>query len=95
MDEVTAEGYSPDELSRRMQQLHFAALEINLYLDTHPDDRQALEDYNRLVQELMRLHQEWVRRYGPLMNHGQDPSAYPWQWTRTPFPYPLWGGPDT
>ncbi|MDI9568500.1 MAG: spore coat protein CotJB, partial [Bacillota bacterium] len=40
------------ELLLKIMALDFTALELNLYLDTHPRDARALEDYNRVTQEL-------------------------------------------
>ncbi|MBX6377203.1 MAG: spore coat protein CotJB [Clostridia bacterium] len=71
----------------QIRQWHFAAVELNLFLDTHPDEPQALDDYNEAVEQLMRLHREYERRYGPLTNHGGSPSRYPWQWIEEPWPW--------
>ena len=41
-----------DELMLRIQALEFTAVDLNLYLDTHPCDARALADYNQVVAAL-------------------------------------------
>lgn len=72
---------------RKIQELEFAVIELNLFLDTHPSHQQALADYNRLTQELMNAKIMYERQYGPLTNFGYAPSQYPWQWALTPWPW--------
>ena len=38
----------------RIMELEFAAIELNLFLDTHPEDRCALADFEKVSQELMK-----------------------------------------
>ncbi|HHW28408.1 MAG TPA: spore coat protein CotJB, partial [Syntrophomonadaceae bacterium] len=37
---------------RELQELEFALVELNLYLDTHPDDDKALSTFNNLATHL-------------------------------------------
>ena len=41
-----------DELMNKIHALSFALTETQLFLDTHPDCKQALEYYRRLVTDL-------------------------------------------
>ena len=34
-----------------LQQLSFSLVDLNLFLDTHPDNQQAVADYNQLFQQ--------------------------------------------
>ena len=65
---------------------HFEAVELNLYLDTHPDDPTALEQYNRTCSEIRQLEERYDQECTPLMNHGHAPSPFPWQWSAADFP---------
>lgn len=67
----------------------FTAVEFNLYLDTHPDDRKALDDYNQTVKRLAELKQQYEKKYGPLTNFGYVPSEYPWRWVEEPWPWEI------
>ncbi|SMB92556.1 spore coat protein JB [Desulfonispora thiosulfatigenes DSM 11270] len=75
------------ELLRKLQELEFAAVDINLYLDTHPENQQALMDYNSISQQLLEHKQIFEMNYGPLINFGFSPSKYPWAWVNEPWPW--------
>lgn len=75
------------QLLTQIMSLEFTAVDLNLYLDTHPDDQRALMDYNGTVQELAILKDQYQRRYGPLTNYGYAPSQYPWAWVNDPWPW--------
>ncbi|MDN5347952.1 MAG: spore coat protein [Clostridia bacterium] len=77
------------ELLEQIMQWGFVAVDLTLFLDTHPDNREALRDYNRAVERLMALHKEYQERYGPLMAYGHHPSDYPWEWIQEPWPWEI------
>lgn len=56
----------PETPSSQMQALAFAVQELALYLDTHRDDREALELYRRYQQLLEKVRAEYQKRFGPL-----------------------------
>lgn len=74
-------------LLRKIQEVEFACVELNLYLDTHPDNEQALCDFNNFTEELMNLKNMYETKYGPLTNFGGSPSRFPWQWIESPWPW--------
>ena len=69
-----------------LQALNFAIQELALYLDTHRDDRDALELYRSYQQMYDRCRQEYVKKHGP-MNHMamSDNSCY--DWLDDPWPW--------
>ncbi len=56
------------EMLLRIMELEFAATELNLFLDTHPDDTRALQEFRMRSQEPMSAKMEYERIYGPLLN---------------------------
>ena len=75
---------------RRIQEIEFVALELNLYLDTHPCDRDAINDFNCAVEMLRRHKEAYQDEYGPLLNFGFGGcSEVPWQWAQGPWPWEL------
>jgi len=74
-------------LLEQLQAIDFVLVELNLYLDTHKDDPEALQQYNHYVQERWCLVQEFERLYGPLLHFGHSCSGYPWQWDDGPWPW--------
>ncbi len=73
----------------RIMELEFAAVELNLFLDTHPDEQRALADYNAVAQELGRVKAAYEARYGPLLNFGQSASPGAWRWIEQPWPWEI------
>lgn len=76
------------ELLRSIQVADFALVEANLFLDSHPDDENALRYYARYKEILERLTNEYVRRFGPLTAR-QYEGWDRWKWTDEPFPWSL------
>lgn len=80
-----------DEAYRReleeIQKVDFALVELNLYLDTHPADLQAVQQYNQLAQRRMQMSAAFEFRYGPMKHFGQSFTRFPWQWVETPWPW--------
>jgi len=76
-----------EDLLKRIQELEFAAVDLNLYLDNHPENQQALIDYNKITEELKKLKKMYEAQYGPLTNYGYAPSQYPWAWVNDPWPW--------
>lgn len=71
----------------QIKNVEFAALELQLYLDTHPCDQRALMDFNYYSQQLLMLKQQYEMNYGPLLNFGFSPNPYGWQWIDSPWPW--------
>ena len=78
---------SQEQLLYWIAQTKFACVDANLYLDTHPQDVQAIryfQENNRLYMEAM---DEYARLYGPLtLNHAQTCNTW-WEWVNQPWPW--------
>ncbi|GEB76171.1 spore coat protein CotJB [Sporolactobacillus inulinus] len=79
------ESYYPD--LKALQAIDFTLVELNLYLDTHPNDLEALKQFNSAVKKSAEIRESFEARYGPLQNFGHSLSAYPWKWKDTPWPW--------
>ncbi len=80
---------SADMLLRKIQELSFAKVECELFLDTHPDCRQALDYYHRLVDELDGYLMEYQNTYGPLVATASMGDR--WTWVDGPWPWQMNG----
>lgn len=60
-------------------------IELKLYLNTHPSDREALTKYNHYVKQFRVLIDEYNQCYG--MYNPNALSPYPWQWIEEPWPW--------
>lgn len=76
---------SREQLLLKLTALDFMAVDLHLYLDTHPNDKEALAKYNSVIEEAEPLRQEYQTRYGPLYSY-RSPSKFPWQWVKGEWP---------
>lgn len=74
-------------LLEEIQAIDFVIVELNLYLDTHPHDLEAIKQFNEMTLKSMELKQHFEQQFGPLMNFGRSFSGYPWSWNETPWPW--------
>lgn len=74
-------------LLQELQEIDFVLVELTLYLDTHPDDAYALQQFNAFAQKRRPVVNEFEKRYGPLLQFGHSFSQYPWQWSQVPWPW--------
>jgi spore coat protein JB len=70
-----------------LQKVDFALVELTLYLDTHPTDMQAVQQFNQLAQRRQQIAGELEMKYGPLMQFGHSFTRFPWQWAESPWPW--------
>lgn len=79
------------ELLHRLTVAEFAAVDLQLYLDTHPRDQRALEELTKVHHELMMARHAYEEKYGPLVNfghfHSAGKEARSWKWLEEPWPW--------
>jgi hypothetical protein len=75
------------KLLHDLQAVDFVLVELNLYLDTHPQDTAALQQFNQYAQLRKRIAEQYEANYGPLMGFGHSMSRSPWQWKESPWPW--------
>ena len=75
-------------LMKRIQMCEFALIEAGLFLDSHPDDQQALKYYSKHQQLLDQAKAEYVKQFGAL-----EPTVLEgdtrWNWVDDPWPWDL------
>jgi spore coat protein JB len=67
----------------------FAVTDIVLYLDTHPDDEEALEYFNHFSTMRNQALEKYASMYGPL---SVDTAAPAKQWDYAEMKWPWEGG---
>ncbi len=75
------------KLLRMVQTYNFAALEAGLFLDTHPQNREAFEYFQKMNNAYRKLRDEFVHKYGPLQQ--TDELGVEWNWVDDPWPWEL------
>jgi spore coat protein JB len=63
----------------------FAAFDVQLYLDTHPHDRNALSLFNKYQRSHQRARREFENMYGPLTTDAETGDS--WRWVDNPWPW--------
>ncbi len=64
----------------------FTLVELTLYLDTHPYDKQAMEYFNHYSCIEQQMKQDFASKYYPLnATHSQDTKE--WSWVLAPMPW--------
>ncbi|MEE0699282.1 MAG: spore coat protein CotJB [Bacilli bacterium] len=72
----------------KVQETGFAAHELNLYLDTHPNDTNAIRMYNEYNRQEKMLNDQYERKYGPIdLSDNEGLSMTPWAWIKEPWPW--------
>ncbi|MDB5054797.1 MAG: spore coat protein CotJB [Bacilli bacterium] len=70
-----------------LQAIDFVLVELNLYLDTHPNDPNALQQFNDHSKTRQQLAAQFEMNYGPLMQFGHSYSQNGWKWNSPPWPW--------
>jgi spore coat protein JB len=80
----------PDEyyqLLEEIQAVDFALVELTLYLDTHPHDVQALQQFNQFALKSKQLKQSFESKFGMLQQYGGSFADANWSWGTAPWPW--------
>lgn len=67
-------------------EVSFAIDDSVLYLDTHPEDKDALEYYETYKKLRKQALAEYTKLYGPLLNEDVNSCNY-WAWVKDPWPW--------
>ena len=78
-------------MRERIAAYDFALIEMNLYLDTHPDDREAMELMNAYRQKREELIGAYESRFGPYVVTAADVEGPRWSWVDDPWPWDFAG----
>ncbi len=74
-----------EDLMRKIQACDFAMKEAELYLDCHPDSKQALDYFHKMHKEGDSYKLEYENRYGPITS--ADSSMSEWNWVMDKWPW--------
>ena len=72
-----------EKLLLRLSSAQFAHWELHLYLDTHPNDMQALAMAKQYANMVSSLVEEYECKYGPLSPRCGSGA----EWLRNPWPW--------
>lgn len=83
-----AQDSTRQALIKRIQMYEFALTEANLFLDTHPDNQEALAYYKKYSELLQQAKAEYISRYG-LLEPGVMEGDTRWRWVDDPWPWEM------
>ena len=75
-----------EQLLRDIGMADFVLTELALFLDTHPQDRRALEYFNHYNRIKNQMEKEFSQKYFPLNLRLADCSKE-WSWGEAPLPW--------
>ncbi|MBQ7360463.1 MAG: spore coat protein CotJB [Lachnospiraceae bacterium] len=66
--------------------ISFVMVELNLYLDTHPQDQEAMEYFQHYRRMYNRMVADFSERFYPL-NISTATDTQQWNWALAPMPW--------
>ncbi len=75
-----------DVPAAELMALDFIAHDLSLYMDTHPNDREAFVMYQEMLRLAKEGKKEYERRYGPLCKDSLL-NAESYTWLENPWPW--------
>ncbi len=76
-----------EALKLRLNAVHFAMLDLHLYLDTHPGDCNAASQLEECRKTSASLMEKYESAFGPLNQSQQNTSR--WAWISDPWPWDM------
>ena len=89
-------NYKPDNLSPKnereallyqVMQYKFALIELNLYLDTNPNDSEKIRLFNQYLNIEKQMCNKYESMYGPLTLNSEYLNKNNWTWNNSPWPW--------
>lgn len=74
------------QLAALIQRYEFALYDLQLYLDTHTQSREAIALFDKYRSQREQAVAEYTRRFGSLQAiQNQNPDR--WDWVKGPYPW--------
>lgn len=74
------------QLLHWIDMVSFAVVDISLYLDSHPQDEEALKYFDHYMDLRRTAMHAYAEKYGPLTIDTANPESY-WTWAAQPLPW--------
>ena len=75
-----------EKLLKRVQMFDFILVELNLFLDTHPDNAEALDYFEQYQYLKNQAVTQYETKYGPLRAEDFNGTKY-FDWVKGPWPW--------
>ncbi|MDD3340978.1 MAG: spore coat protein CotJB [Bacilli bacterium] len=75
------------ELLTNIDALGFAMIDLNLYLDIYPNNKEMIQLYNEYRVYKQELTDQYEKKFGPLLTSSDALNTSPWAWIAKPWPW--------
>lgn len=75
-----------NELMKIITKASFVMDDVKLFLDTHPNCKEALEYYMQAKAVREEAWEAYTQKFGPLSSYEVDNEEY-WDWNKGPMPW--------
>lgn len=75
-----------EKLMKQLQMYDFAVIEAGLFLDTHPNDKEALNYFNKVRKLAENAREDYEKKYGPNLMTSTEGRTN-WEWALKPWPW--------
>ena len=76
-----------ESLMKQLCAQHFAAVETGMFLDTHPNNKTALEAMKKYTEKYRELKKQYEEKFGMLDIFSPNRSDSEWTWINSPWPW--------
>lgn len=75
-----------EDMLMQIEEASFAMIDLGLYLDTNPNDKEVLKLFNDYQKKEKELCSMFERKYGPL-TFDSEVNTGSWLWNKGPWPW--------
>lgn len=79
-------GSEREDMLMQIQEAGFAMIDLGLYLDTNPNDKEMLKLFNMYRKKEKELCDMFEKKYGPL-TFDSEVNESSWLWNKGPWPW--------
>lgn len=77
-----------DELLKKLSELDFIAVDLALFLNTHPENSEAIQAYSQVITAADAVRMKYEEAYGPLCSfRSYAANTNHWEWNNDPWPW--------
>ena len=76
------------ELLKKLSELDFIAVDLALFLNTHPESKEAIQAYNQVITAADAVRMKYEEAFGPLCSfRSYAANENHWEWNDNPWPW--------
>lgn len=72
-------------LMKKLASYQFIIYDLQLYLDTHPNDKATIARIEEFTEKLKPIKKSFEEKYGPLFAKNNNKNK--WKWIKSPWPW--------